>query len=238
MSFTYRGKFELNSLWFSLVFSNKFTAKCLSAELELFQGSESKVIVSVSIYELEKFYSEVYYVIKWFSRLQKNLFPVMYLLISIKSVLREVQFNLVIKVFRFEPLFSSLEAIHKRLVSFSKLTVDITLFETGIKVVDLLTPYRKGGKVGLFGGVGVGKIVVIIELIRNLAIEHFNLSIFLGVGERTREGNDLYSEMKDSGIIKVRAFYLDYPVYKQVTKSVYLDPVFSSSTSLVVLVFN
>ena len=69
-----------------------------------------------------------------------------------------------------------------------------------------------------------------------MAIEHFNLSIFLGVGERTREGNDLYSEMKDSGIIKVRAFYSDYPVYKQVTKSVYLDPVFSSSTSLVVLV--
>ena len=135
-------------------------------------------------------------------------------------------------------MFSSLEAIHKRLVSFSKLTVNITLFETGIKVVDLSTPYRKGGKVGLFGGVGVGKIVVIIELIRNLAIEHFNLSIFFRVGERTREGNDLYSEMKDSSIIKVRAFNLNYPIHKQVIKSVHLNIVFSSNTSLVVLVFN
>jgi F0F1-type ATP synthase beta subunit len=150
----------------------------------------------------------------------------MYLPASTESVFREAQSNLAIRVFRFEPLFSSLEAIHKRPVSFSKLTVDITLFETGIKVVDLLTPYRKGGKVGLFGGAGVGKTVVIMELIRNLAIEHSGLSIFSGVGERTREGNDLYSEMKDSGIIKVRTSYLDYPAHKQATKSVCLDPVF------------
>ena len=75
------------------------------------------------------------------------------------------------------------------------------LFETGIKVVDLLTPYKKGGKVGLFGGAGVGKTVVIMELIRNLAVEHDGLSLFAGVGERTREGNDPYYEMQEAHIL-------------------------------------
>jgi F-type H+-transporting ATPase subunit beta len=233
----YKGEFESNSLRPSLVFSNEPIEKCSSMELGLFQGSESEAAVSASIRELEKFHSEAYHATKWFSGSQKNPSSVMYLPASTESVFREAQSNLAIRVFRFEPLFSSLEAIHKRPVSFSKLTVDITLFETGIKVVDLLTPYRKGGKVGLFGGAGVGKTVVIMELIRNLAIEHSGLSIFSGVGERTREGNDLYSEMKDSGIIKVRTSYLDYPAHKQATKSVCLDPVFSSNTSSVVLVF-
>jgi F-type H+-transporting ATPase subunit beta len=77
--------------------------------------------------------------------------------------------------------------------------------ETGIKVIDLLTPYIKGGKVGLFGGAGVGKTVVIVEMIRNLAVEHGGLSIFCGVGERSREGKDLYGEMQESGILKLAA---------------------------------
>jgi len=84
-----------------------------------------------------------------------------------------------------------------------RLRLDNTLFETGIKVLDLLTPYKCGGKIGLFGGAGVGKTVLIMELIRNLAIQHSGLSLFAGVGERTREGNDLYCEMQDSGIISI-----------------------------------
>jgi len=75
------------------------------------------------------------------------------------------------------------------------------VFETGLKVVDLLAPYAKGGKVGLFGGAGVGKTVLIMELIRNIATEHGGISVFAGVGERTREGNDLWLEMKESGVI-------------------------------------
>jgi len=75
------------------------------------------------------------------------------------------------------------------------------IFETGIKVVDLLAPYRRGGKIGLFGGAGVGKTVLIMELINNIAKAHGGVSVFGGVGERTREGNDLYMEMKESGVI-------------------------------------
>merc|ERR1719492_414491 len=93
--------------------------------------------------------------------------------------------------------------VHKTPVGIMRLSISVRLFETGIKVVDLLTPYKKGGKIGLFGGAGVGKTVVIMELIRNLAIEHGGLSVFAGVGERTREGNDLYCEMQDSGIISL-----------------------------------
>ena len=77
------------------------------------------------------------------------------------------------------------------------------LFETGVKVVDLLTPYRKGGKIGLFGGAGVGKTVIIMEFIHNLAAAHGGVSLFGGVGERTREGNDLLCEMRVSSIIHV-----------------------------------
>lgn len=75
------------------------------------------------------------------------------------------------------------------------------VLETGIKVIDLMTPYAKGGKIGLFGGAGVGKTVLIEELIRNIAFEHNGYSVFAGVGERSREGNDLWNEMKESGVI-------------------------------------
>ena len=100
-------------------------------------------------------------------------------------------------------LFAQVKPIHRTPVALMTLSIYQTLFETGIKVVDLLTPYKKGGKIGLFGGAGVGKTVVIMELIRNLAVEHGGLSLFAGVGERTREGNDLYCEMQDSGIISL-----------------------------------
>ena len=91
--------------------------------------------------------------------------------------------------------------IHRKAPSFEEQATDTELLETGIKVVDLLCPYQKGGKIGLFGGAGVGKTVLIQELIHNIATEHDGFSVFTGVGERTREGNDLYYEMKESGVI-------------------------------------
>src|SRR5438093_1726169 len=91
--------------------------------------------------------------------------------------------------------------IHRPPPSFDEQETAIQIFETGIKVVDLLAPYLKGGKVGLFGGAGVGKTVILQELIRNIATEHGGYSVFAGVGERTREGNDLYLEMTHSGVI-------------------------------------
>jgi F-type H+-transporting ATPase subunit beta len=91
--------------------------------------------------------------------------------------------------------------IHRPAPSFEDQETSIEIFETGIKVVDLLAPYQKGGKVGLFGGAGVGKTVILQELIRNIATEHGGYSVFAGVGERTREGNDLYREMTESGVI-------------------------------------
>ncbi len=92
--------------------------------------------------------------------------------------------------------------IHRKAPDFTEQTTKTEIFETGIKVIDLICPFTKGGKVGLFGGAGVGKTVVIQELIRNIAQEHGGFSVFSGVGERTREGNDLYHEMKDSGVLK------------------------------------
>ena len=92
-------------------------------------------------------------------------------------------------------------SIHREAPSFDEQDTSTQVFETGIKVIDLIAPYTKGGKVGLFGGAGVGKTVLIQELIRNIATEHGGLSVFAGVGERTREGNDLYYEMIDSGVI-------------------------------------
>ncbi|MBA4541835.1 MULTISPECIES: F0F1 ATP synthase subunit beta [Thermoactinomyces] len=92
--------------------------------------------------------------------------------------------------------------IHRPAPSFEEQSTEQQMLETGIKVVDLLCPYAKGGKIGLFGGAGVGKTVLIQELIHNIAQEHGGLSVFAGVGERTREGNDLYHEMKDSGVIE------------------------------------
>ncbi len=91
--------------------------------------------------------------------------------------------------------------IHRQAPSFEEQGTETEIFETGIKVIDLLAPYSKGGKVGLFGGAGVGKTVLIQELINNIAKEHGGLSVFAGVGERTREGNDLWNEMKESGVI-------------------------------------
>jgi F-type H+-transporting ATPase subunit beta len=125
---------------------------------------------------------------------------------------------------------SNVKPIHASPVNIQKLGIGVTLFETGIKVVDLVTPYKKGGKIGLFGGAGVGKTVVIMELIRNLAVEHGGLSLFSGVGERTREGNDLYGEMQDSGIIVIREGI--------VTRTTVLYPErFAAGQSQVVLVF-
>ncbi|WP_214850765.1 F0F1 ATP synthase subunit beta [Exiguobacterium sp. s193] len=95
--------------------------------------------------------------------------------------------------------------IHKKAPTFDNLSTKVEILETGIKVVDLLAPYIKGGKIGLFGGAGVGKTVLIQELINNIAQEHSGISVFAGVGERTREGNDLYHEMTDSGVIKQTA---------------------------------
>ena len=92
-------------------------------------------------------------------------------------------------------------SIHRAAPTFENQSTKTEMFETGIKVVDLLAPYSKGGKVGLFGGAGVGKTVVIMELIHNVAFKHSGYSVFAGVGERTREGNDLYHEMKESGVL-------------------------------------
>ena len=99
------------------------------------------------------------------------------------------------------PTDVSYEPIHRAAPEFAEQSTNTELLETGIKVVDLLCPYQKGGKIGLFGGAGVGKTVLIQELIRNIATEHGGYSVFTGVGERTREGNDLYYEMSESGVI-------------------------------------
>ncbi|MEG0291846.1 MAG: F0F1 ATP synthase subunit beta [Anaerovoracaceae bacterium] len=96
-------------------------------------------------------------------------------------------------------------SIHRPAPSFDQQDTTAQIFETGIKVIDLIAPYTRGGKVGLFGGAGVGKTVLIQELIRNIATEHGGISVFAGVGERTREGNDLYHEMSDSGVIEKTA---------------------------------
>ena len=97
------------------------------------------------------------------------------------------------------------EPIHRKAPAFAEQATEAELLETGIKVIDLLCPYQKGGKIGLFGGAGVGKTVLIQELITNIATEHGGYSVFTGVGERTREGNDLYYEMQESGVINKTA---------------------------------
>jgi len=103
--------------------------------------------------------------------------------------------------------------IHREAPSFEEQSTELQMFETGIKVIDLLEPYLKGGKTGLFGGAGVGKTVIIMELIHNVALKHGGVSVFAGVGERTREGNDLWLEMKESGVINKTAL-----VYGQMTE--------------------
>ena len=101
-----------------------------------------------------------------------------------------------------EPVKADVEwSIHRKAPAFEEQSTKSEIFETGIKVVDLLAPYSKGGKVGLFGGAGVGKTVIIMELINNVAMKHSGYSVFAGVGERTREGNDLYNEMKESNVL-------------------------------------
>ena len=103
-----------------------------------------------------------------------------------------------------EPIPSTAERwpIHRETPKFVDLEPKTEVFETGIKVIDLIAPFVKGGKIGLFGGAGVGKTVIIQELIHNVAMGHGGRSVFCGVGERTREGNDLYLEMKESGVLK------------------------------------
>ncbi len=96
-------------------------------------------------------------------------------------------------------------AIHRPAPDYEELSTSTEILETGIKVIDLICPYSKGGKIGLFGGAGVGKTVLIMELINNIATEHGGLSVFTGVGERTREGNDLYNEMTESGVLSKTA---------------------------------
>jgi len=105
-----------------------------------------------------------------------------------------------------EVLYDETLPIHRDAPAFTELETKPSIFETGIKVVDLLAPYRRGGKIGLFGGAGVGKTVLIMELINNIAKAHGGVSVFGGVGERTREGNDLYEEMKESGVINKKNF--------------------------------
>ena len=103
------------------------------------------------------------------------------------------------------PVDVEYEPIHRKAPAFEEQSTESELLETGIKVIDLLCPYQKGGKIGLFGGAGVGKTVLIQELITNIATEHGGYSVFTGVGERTREGNDLYYEMQESGVINKTA---------------------------------
>ena len=98
--------------------------------------------------------------------------------------------------------FTERNPIHRLAPAFDEQATTSEMFETGIKVIDLIQPFLKGGKIGLFGGAGVGKTVVIMELINNVAKQHGGFSVFAGVGERTREGNDLWLEMSESGVIK------------------------------------
>src|SRR3954453_16287223 len=96
--------------------------------------------------------------------------------------------------------------LHRSAPPFDEQTTEVEVFETGLKVIDLICPFKKGGKIGIFGGAGVGKTVIIQELIRNVAQEHAGVSVFAGVGERSREGNDLIHEMTESGVIAKTAF--------------------------------
>ena len=139
-------------------------------------------------------------------------------------------FNFFLIVLNYDLLFCRLKFIYTNPNNLLSLSISVAIFESGIKVIDLLTPYRNGGKVGLFGGAGVGKTVGIMELIRNLAVEHGGLSLFAGVGERSREGNDLYNEMVDSGIVNTSGAYSG-------NGSDYVLDSFTSDSSQVVLVF-
>ncbi|MBW1607336.1 MAG: F0F1 ATP synthase subunit beta, partial [Deltaproteobacteria bacterium] len=103
--------------------------------------------------------------------------------------------------------------IHRQAPAFTEQDTTVNVLETGIKVIDLLVPFPRGGKMGLFGGAGVGKTVIMMEMVNNIAMQHGGISVFAGVGERTREGNDLYHEMKDSGVLPKAAL-----IYGQMTE--------------------
>jgi F-type H+-transporting ATPase subunit beta len=103
--------------------------------------------------------------------------------------------------------------IHRPAPKFTEQDVEVNVLETGVKVIDLLVPFPRGGKMGMFGGAGVGKTVIMMEMVNNIAMQHGGISVFAGVGERTREGNDLYHEMKDSGVLPKAAL-----VYGQMTE--------------------
>ena len=103
--------------------------------------------------------------------------------------------------------------IHRPAPSFEEQDTSVNVLETGVKVIDLLVPFPRGGKMGMFGGAGVGKTVVMMEMIHNIAMQHGGISVFAGVGERTREGNDLYMEMKESGVLPKAAL-----IYGQMTE--------------------
>ena len=106
---------------------------------------------------------------------------------------------------RMGPIVTELRyPIHRPAPSFEDQSTELQMFETGVKVIDLLEPYLRGGKIGLFGGAGVGKTVIIMEMIHNIALQHGGVSVFAGVGERTREGNDLWLEMQQSGVLDPR----------------------------------
>lgn len=103
--------------------------------------------------------------------------------------------------------------IHRAAPEFTEQDTEVNVLETGIKVIDLLVPFPRGGKMGLFGGAGCGKTVIMMEMVNNIAMQHGGISVFCGVGERTREGNDLYMEMKESGVLPKAAL-----VYGQMTE--------------------
>jgi hypothetical protein len=183
------------------------------------------------------FFVWIFYIAYFYQNLiyQNNWTPnyIAFILIRSSIILKEIfsSINALARgcaslFFNTDTLFAQIKPIHKTPVAIITLSIHLTLFETGIKVVDLLTPYKKGGKIELFGGAGVGKTVVIMEFIRNLATEHSGLSLFAGVGERTREGNDLYYEMQDSSII---SFTL-----KQTSLSLIYQSLFAANQSQVV----
>ena len=151
------------------------------------------------------------------------------LLLNVYRLVKLLQDFCLLRLYNTDLIFASMKPVHKTPLVMTSLSISVRLFETGIKVLDLLTPYKCGGKIDLFGGAGVGKTVVIMELIRNLAVLHSGLSLFAGVGERTREGNDLYYEMQDSSIIEISL--------KEGTHSSFYTAVFSANKSQVVCVF-
>ena len=204
---------------------------------ELFWYATIRVI-DTSVIEIQLiiyqwlFYTCNFYLGLNFMSLDKVIYPnVAFMAITKECLTASLSLGCALHFFNAETHFAWFKPIHNTSVTIMGLSLQLTLFETGIKVVDLLTPYKKGGKIELFGGAGVGKTVVIMEFIRNLATEHGGLSLFAGVGERTREGNDLYSEMQDSSIISLQLLYnqaLQYFLYQ---------PLFSSQHSQVLLVF-